>query len=175
MAPPVEESPDAQTPGCALVRAYLQEGDTLLDVGCGTGEVSIAAARAGARGVLALDVDPTHLEAAARAVREGGLSDVIRVAYGDVATWPLIPVTHCCCQLDVPHSIRVLPRLVKAVRNGYLMFTRVPHDMLDTLTVALDATGFTIAEVREGHPHCGVVCAPAAPHSGVYESALFHA
>jgi ribosomal protein L11 methyltransferase len=42
----------------ALMEQYLAPGDRVLDLGCGSGILSIAAARLGAGSVLALDIDP---------------------------------------------------------------------------------------------------------------------
>ena len=47
------------------------EGRAVLDLGCGPGVLSIAAALAGAGAVLGVDVDPDALETAAANVREG--------------------------------------------------------------------------------------------------------
>lgn len=64
--------------------ARLRPGDALLDVGSGSGVLSVAAARLGARRVEAVDVDPTARRATRRAaeanavpiqVRDGGLEE----------------------------------------------------------------------------------------------------
>ena len=54
----------------------------VLDVGSGSGILSIAAARLGARSVLAVDVDPIAVEASAANARRNRLSRVIRAREG---------------------------------------------------------------------------------------------
>lgn len=48
----------------ALLEKYLRPGDRVLDVGCGTGILSLAAARLGAASVLGADIDPEAIRAA---------------------------------------------------------------------------------------------------------------
>ncbi len=55
---------------------YLNEGDLVLDVGCGTGSLSLHAARRGAR-VKGIDIDPRMLEIAKERARREGMADVI--------------------------------------------------------------------------------------------------
>ncbi len=58
----------------------------VLDVGCGSGILSIAAARLGAGSVVGLDVDPIAVEATAANVERNGLANVISVRRGSVPT-----------------------------------------------------------------------------------------
>lgn len=72
--------------------AVLEEMETIpdwpenavLDVGCGTGILSIAAARLGACSVTAVDTEKEAVEAAVRNVRLNGLQSRIRIVHGDV-------------------------------------------------------------------------------------------
>ncbi len=59
------------TPGCSV-----------LDLGCGSGILSIAAAKLGASEVLALDIDTTAVETAMANVRQNGVDTVVRVDEG---------------------------------------------------------------------------------------------
>ncbi|MEK7681932.1 MAG: 50S ribosomal protein L11 methyltransferase [Chloroflexota bacterium] len=56
--------------------------EQVLDLGTGSGILAIAAARLGARGVLALDIDAVAVTVATDNVRRNGLSDRITVARG---------------------------------------------------------------------------------------------
>ena len=57
----------------------LEEGDTVLDMGCGTGELSLSIARSGAgHSVIAADFSPKMLEYLRRNIEEEGLSGSIR-------------------------------------------------------------------------------------------------
>jgi ribosomal protein L11 methyltransferase len=63
---------------------YLQPGATVLDLGCGSGILGIAAARLGAARVVALDTDPVAVEATRQNAARNGVSEVIEAAEGSL-------------------------------------------------------------------------------------------
>ncbi|MBX5436459.1 MAG: 50S ribosomal protein L11 methyltransferase [Alicyclobacillaceae bacterium] len=66
------------------LEALVFPGARVLDVGCGTAILSVAAARLGAGRVVAVDIDPVAVSVATRNVADNGLSDVIEVCQGDL-------------------------------------------------------------------------------------------
>jgi SAM-dependent methyltransferase len=75
-------------PAARLVKfASVEPGDTVLDVGTGTGVVAITAARAGAR-VTGIDLTPSLLEVARENARIAGRSD-ITWSEGDAESLPV--------------------------------------------------------------------------------------
>jgi ribosomal protein L11 methyltransferase len=67
-----------------LLEKYLQPGARVIDVGCGSGILSIVAAKLEARNVLALDLDPLAVEKARENVALNGEETRIRVEGGDL-------------------------------------------------------------------------------------------
>lgn len=65
-----------------LIEETLSPGESVVDLGCGSGILSIAAARLGARQVLALDTDPLAVELALLNVRRNRVAMQVRVALG---------------------------------------------------------------------------------------------
>lgn len=74
--------------GNPVRHAGLDEGEDVVDLGCGSGVAGLAAARAGARRVLAVDVDPLARAAARQNAAHNGL--VIETAAAAPATWDLL-------------------------------------------------------------------------------------
>ena len=53
-------------------------------MGCGSGILGLAAAKLGASDVLAIDLDELAVKVAAENTEKNGLSDIVRVAHGDL-------------------------------------------------------------------------------------------
>lgn len=75
----------------------VRPGDRVLDVGVGSGILSIAAALLGAAEVLGVDTDPVAVKAATENARRNGVADVCRFAQGtlddvDGAGWNVVVV-----------------------------------------------------------------------------------
>ena len=62
----------------------IRHGESVLDLGTGTGVVAIAAALAGAEKVMAIDINPDAVRCASINVRHHGLQDQISVREGDM-------------------------------------------------------------------------------------------
>ncbi|WP_438446204.1 50S ribosomal protein L11 methyltransferase [Gorillibacterium sp. sgz5001074] len=62
----------------------IQPGDEVIDVGTGSGILSIAAAKLGAKHVLALDLDPVAVSSATENTRLNGLEEQITVVLSDL-------------------------------------------------------------------------------------------
>ncbi|MDO5377246.1 MAG: 50S ribosomal protein L11 methyltransferase [Clostridia bacterium] len=63
---------------------YVTPGRRVIDVGCGSGILALAAAKLGAGDVLAIDLDELAVKVAAENTQKNGLADVVRVEHGDL-------------------------------------------------------------------------------------------
>jgi ribosomal protein L11 methyltransferase len=75
-----------QHPTTAMCLRALEErvrrGDEVLDLGTGSGILAVAAARLGARRVIALDIEPQAVKAARENAAANGVGDVVEVREG---------------------------------------------------------------------------------------------
>lgn len=65
-----------------LLERVVQPGQTVFDVGTGSGILAIAAAKLGSGAVLAIDNDPVAVEVARENMQRNGVADVVTVALG---------------------------------------------------------------------------------------------
>lgn len=66
------------------LETYVTPGSRVIDVGCGSGILALAAAKLGADDVLAIDLDELAVKVAAENVQKNGLTAVVRVEHGDL-------------------------------------------------------------------------------------------
>ena len=64
---------------------YMKEGDEVIDVGCGSGILSIAAAKLGCKHVTGVDIDPMCIETSSYLSKINSVSDKFDVFIGDFA------------------------------------------------------------------------------------------
>jgi ribosomal protein L11 methyltransferase len=98
---------------------------SLLDVGCGSGVLAIAAARLGFAPVVALDVDPLAVEATqANTVVNGVAVETMLV---DATTEPLPRTAAAVANISFEAVSELVPRLVceRLVTSGYLVSNRL--------------------------------------------------
>jgi ribosomal protein L11 methyltransferase len=109
----------ATTRLCLLLLAELERG-SLLDVGCGSGVLAIAAARLGFHPVVAVDHDPSALEATRRNAAANGVTLECRLADALAGQLPRADVT--VANISAEAVERLAPSIASPtfVASGYL-------------------------------------------------------
>ncbi|MDL2206295.1 50S ribosomal protein L11 methyltransferase [Eubacteriales bacterium OttesenSCG-928-N13] len=134
----------------ALVEQYIHPGDSVIDVGTGTGILAIAAAHMGARGILAIDIDPTAVRVAQQNVRENGMETQIRCEQGD-----LLETVKQQANVVIANIIAdVIIGIVKPVRarildGGLFICSGIIREKRDEVIAALEQAGYHQLDVRE--------------------------
>ena len=107
------------TRACIDLLAVVPRG-SLLDAGCGSGVLAVAAARLGFEPVFALDHDPAAVEAAERTARANGVR--VGVTAADVLSDELPQVDVLVANIDLRAVEALLARrpAAMAVTSGYL-------------------------------------------------------
>jgi len=125
-------------------RGRLREGGSVLDLGCGSGILAIAAARLGAGRVLGLDTDPIAVESAAANVRRNRLLRRVRVRRGTLPTGgPTFDLI--LANLIAALLIELAPALAAELRSsGTLIASGIFMDREPAVRAAFEAAGLGI-------------------------------
>jgi ribosomal protein L11 methyltransferase len=120
----------------AWLERHLRPGDTVVDYGCGSGILAIAAARLGAADVTAIDIDPQALVATRENARRNRV--VLRVQPTDAP--PPAPADVVVANILSSPLKLLAPVLAALVRpGGSLVLSGVLERQVDEVAAAYDA------------------------------------
>jgi ribosomal protein L11 methyltransferase len=106
------------TRACIEALAALERG-SLLDAGCGSGVVSVAAVRLGFAPVHAVDADDVAVEVAMETARLNGVAVDVAVAHVLRATLPVVDVIVANIELGIVEGLLARATAPTAVTSGY--------------------------------------------------------
>ena len=124
-------------------------GMDVLEIGCGSGILSIAAARLGARSVFALEIDSVAVGVAKQNIRENGAMHNIRVAQGTLPHPEVHPGSYDIAVANISAKVvsEMAKELVTAVRSGgEVIASGIVLEHKDGVAQDLAAAGGRIAE-----------------------------
>lgn len=131
-----------------LMEKYIKEGKkTILDVGCGSGILSIAGGLLGASEVLGIEIDPMAVEVAQENVALNGLSHRVKVRRGDLTRgvdWKAdIVVANITADI-----IKMLTEDVAKHLNagGVYIISGIIEDRVEDVVQTISGAGFKIVD-----------------------------
>ncbi|MFD1705457.1 50S ribosomal protein L11 methyltransferase [Siminovitchia sediminis] len=126
----------------------VRPGDTVIDVGTGSGVLSIAAALLGAKSVKALDLDSVAVEAARQNISLNQADDVITVEQNDllqgITTKADVVVANILAEVIISFSGDA-SNVVK--KNGFFITSGIIEKKADEVKKALQQAGFRVEEM----------------------------
>jgi ribosomal protein L11 methyltransferase len=136
-----------------LLDRFAKPGDTVLDLGSGSGILTIAAAKLGAAQAIGIEVDGDTLPYAAMNAERNGVSDRVVFLEGDAAELtPLVaPADVIVANILRLINIALLPEIHAALRpGGIAIFSGMETAEAGQFRPALEGSGFRIvAEVTD--------------------------
>ncbi len=132
-----------------LLEEAMHGGESVIDVGTGSGILAIGAAMLGAKDVLAIDIDPTAVKVAKENIAHNRLEDKIRAVEGN-----LLASSDGVCELCVANIIADVicmfakPLVEHIVPGGLFICSGIIKEREQDVVDALNAAGYTILEIR---------------------------
>lgn len=128
---------------------YVREDSKVFDIGCGSGILAIAAAKLGAKDVIAVDLDEVAVKVAAENVAHNNVEDAVKVLHGN-----LIDVVDDKADVVVANIIAdIIKILAKDVHScmkedAVFISSGIIHAKVDEVKASLIENGFEIVEVK---------------------------
>jgi ribosomal protein L11 methyltransferase len=132
-----------------LLARLLRKGDRVLDLGTGSGILSIAAVKLGATSAIGIEIDPEANRIAARNAARNGVADRIVFLEGDAASLaPLVgPVDLVLSNILRAINTALLPVISAVLRPGGLaIFSGMEQSEAKEFRRVLGNEGFTVVQ-----------------------------
>ncbi|MFX3623780.1 MAG: 50S ribosomal protein L11 methyltransferase [Ectobacillus sp.] len=126
----------------------VKAGDTVIDVGTGSGILSIAAAKLGASYVQAYDLDDVAVESAQMNVQVNHVEDVVTVGKNNLLQNIEGPVDVIVANLLAEIILRFVEDAARVIKPGGIFITSgIIQAKQKEVSSALEQAGFTIEEI----------------------------
>lgn len=137
---------------------YIQGGEQVVDAGCGSGILSIAAAKLGARSIKAMDIDEIAVQVAKDNIALNHLDYKIDISYGNIveeilkmeADVILANITAEVVEMLIPRAAEILPP------GGYFFGSGIVDSRWPGVKQQLEKCGFLIEKVLTDTDWMGV-------------------
>ncbi len=130
-----------------LLEKHMNAGDSVLDVGCGTGILSVIAHKLGAAEVTAIDLDPEAIKSSENNFRLNGCEGKIKLLQGDLLSITDVKADVIAANLTADLQLRLLPDIA-AHMKGRSVFVAggIIDEKEGPVTEAFRNAGFDIIE-----------------------------
>lgn len=153
----------------ALLEEYMSEGrpttdsqkaetgPAVLDIGAGSGILSIAAALLGAEKVLGIEIDPKAISVAVENVKKNNLQDKIAIAEGDLNKGVDFKADFVLANLMADLVIKLSPLVKPNLKEGGVFISSgILLEKKDLVVEALEVSGFSIEKIKDEGEWCAI-------------------
>ncbi len=130
----------------------VQGGERVLDVGCGSGILAVAALLLGAKSALAIDIDPLAVRTARENAQRNGVQNRITVAAGDLASAASGRYNIITANIVADAIMRLAPAVPPLLAPGGLFVASgIIKERAGEVAANLSAAGLCVREAREAN------------------------
>lgn len=128
---------------------YVNEGDTVFDVGCGSGILSITAAKLGAKKVLGVDLDETAVKVAKENILKNEVDNIVKIKKGNLLKNVEKEADLIVSNILAEVIIDFVETIGEYLKNeGIFIASGIIVEKEDMVRDALQKNGFTIIETN---------------------------
>ena len=137
---------------------YMKKGASVLDVGCGSGILSIAADLLGAGDVLGIEIDPVAVEVSRENLELNACKESVRVIEGDLTKGVDYEADIVVANLMADLVMMLTPDVRRHMKEGAKYISSgIIDEKLEEVKNAVIASGFNIDEVMTDGMWCAIV------------------
>lgn len=144
-----------------LIEKYMENGDSVLDVGTGSGILSICAAKLGAGSCAAYDIDPVAVRVAKENCEKNGCDDIIECGVSDLLKDVKIPeggFDFAVANIVADIIIRLSPDIGACLKDGaYYITSGIIDEREADVLEAMRAVGFEKVDDVHENGWCAIV------------------
>ena len=145
-----------------LLPPHVSEGDRVLDAGCGTGVLAVAALKLGAAYALGFDIDPWAERNAIENAELNGVSDRFEVREGSLEVVPEGGFDLCLANINLNAHRQLVPGLVERLApDAPLLMAGLLRTDHESIAEILARSGYRITEEAVENEWMALVALPA--------------
>ena len=142
-----------------LLQNYVAEESTVLDIGCGSGILSIASVLLGASSAIGVDIDAQSVKVAKENAELNNVVDKTQYIVGDLAEKVNGKYNIVCANIVADVIIKLLENVDEYMKDGAVRLTSGIIDIRkDDVVAAFSRFGFNIVEERTKDNWYAFVC-----------------
>ena len=155
-----------------LLEDFVKPGVEALDLGCGSGILSLAAAKLGCARVLALDILPVAVEATRANAEANGVAATVEAELGSLGeAWPSVSTVPAFDLIVANINASIIAQLAPAIAaglrpGGVFLGSGIIEERIDEPLLALAAAGLRIEDILAEGDWRATVARRDAPQGG---------
>ena len=150
-----------------LLEQHIDNTKTVLDVGCGSGILSVSAVLLGAKSAVGCDIDGVAVRTAGENAKLNGVSDRTSFYKGDLTRGITGTYDVICANIVADVIVRLCPDIPQYLKpDGVFVISGIIEERYDNVAEAVEKIGFQIDQTRTSGGWVALTCSRKKKASG---------